>query len=122
MTHKNVLLVEDDNWWRIRIPKSLSSLPIIWHHAVDYGEGLAALRRGPYDLIIFDNKLKEISNGGIELMQAANRIMKLTPPMILHSSYLSPKGQEQVQLLCGEYVEKHTDFTMLREVVTRLLA
>lgn len=121
MSQKRILLVEDDEWWRRFVMKALEGLPLELVIASDYGEGLRALREGPYDLLILDNTLKNIRGASIELLQAAHRLLKEMPPAFVHSADLTPQAEEQVKMLGAEYLRKQESHEVFKETVLRLL-
>jgi len=122
MVKKRILLVEDDAWWQRFVVLSLEGLSEIdLVIASDYGEGIRALQEGPYDLLIFDNTLKEIRGASIELLQAAHRLLHPMPPAFVHSADLMPKVEEQVTMLGAEYFRKQESQQEFKNTVQRLL-
>lgn len=122
MSQKRILLVEDEAWWQKFVTQALEGLDIELVIASDYGEGMQALRNGPYDLLILDNNLKQIRGGGIELLQAARRfLLRPMPPAFVHSADLTPQAEEQVRVLGAEYFKKQESREKLKEIVVRLL-
>lgn len=122
MLKKRVLLVEDDAWWQRFVIQSLEGLTDIeLVIASDYGEGVRALQGGPYDLLIFDNTLKEMRGASVELLQAAHRLLRPMPPAFVHSADLMPKVEEQVTMLGAEYFRKQESQQEFRSTVQRLL-
>ena len=122
MFKKRVLLVEDDAWWQRFVVQSLEGLTEIeLVTASDYGEGMRALQKGPYDLLIFDNTLKEIRGASVELLQAAHRLLRPMPPAFVHSADLMPQVEEQVTMLGAEYFRKQESRQEFKNTVLRLL-
>ena len=117
----SVLVIDDSDCdavlAEIVVKENLSDARI--DHAPDGSSGLERLRNGTYDLVLLDLAMPGLS--GFDVLERLHTCTNFTGRVVVLSSSTRPSDHERVAAYGCEYVEKHSDFSTFRRLMTATL-
>jgi two-component system, response regulator YesN len=118
---KRILIVDDEANIAMVLAACASRLgPCVVDMAYSGQQALSAFQREPYDLVITDYRMPDIS--GLELAEAMRGLAPRVPIVLMTAYDTIALRQEAALLPVDEYLEKPISITKIQEIVSRILA